>query len=665
MFSINPINPINPIDVNYCCNFHIEDPKKIEIAKELSIDPNILNICEELASREVLFKQSIIDWYLKIYQCMESQQEYFRWTKEELIHLSKVFLNCYINECDKLTIKSYNPLKFLPEFFYFPSLEIIEINNCHLESMPEYFFLPNLKHLNLTENQLTEIPKNLKLCKKLEKLIIPNNQINELPEEFDFEKLELLDLSSNNLTSIPKSFNCPALKFLILEDNENIEELPLNLAYCFDLQCIYIDGTLIPDDIVDLIFKKQEELENAEMIGSTLGRWNEQLDPNLDAHSDLWLPMEMIGEIAEIGNMHGYEGEYSDKAVTLAQKTYGEFQIATTLRICHEIITMDPGDSDEILFKQSIVKWCVEKYEKNENMNMVIDVARKILNCYTERSYTLSFSNHGLLKSLPDNLYLPNLRYLNLESAGLEVFPKNFYLPNLKWLNVSKNRLFTLPEDLLECKKLEFLLAVNAEIYFLPKKLHFPLLKKLRLEHNLIERFPYDFELPFLKKLNLSRNGLTSFPDNCEFPSLKKLDLRSNFLKSFPENCVFPKLENLNLSMNELESLPNNCEFPSLKKLILTQNPLLQQLPIDLAHRDDLEIINEQEMKVSEKLEEGEMTTRWPSEKNERPDNDFDLEIPTAMEIIGETEEESGKSESHIVPASFPNQFLGSRKRKR
>jgi Leucine-rich repeat (LRR) protein len=61
-----------------------------------------------------------------------------------------------------------------------------------------------------------------------------------------------------------------------------------------------------------------------------------------------------------------------------------------------------------------------------------------------------------------------------------------------------------------------------------------------------------------LRELHLEKNRLTSLPDNFYFEDLRILDISKNKLENFPEAlCKVPSLRRLYISKNKIDSLPD------------------------------------------------------------------------------------------------------------
>ena len=97
-----------------------------------------------------------------------------------------------------------------------------------------------------------------------------------------------------------------------------------------------------------------------------------------------------------------------------------------------------------------------------------------------------------------------------------------------------------------------------------------PLLETINASRNSIKAFPSNFKtLIFLRKLELNHNVIESIPENFSHLLLNALYLNHNQIKSLP-SLVLPCLEILNISENVLIiDKKSQGYMPSLKSLEL------------------------------------------------------------------------------------------------
>lgn len=113
-----------------------------------------------------------------------------------------------------------------------------------------------------------------------------------------------------------------------------------------------------------------------------------------------------------------------------------------------------------------------------------------------------------------------NLQVLNLAYNQLAFLPDDFAsgARKLRFLDLSNNRLFALPDSILECLRLQILIV----------------------DHNVLDKLPRDIEqLTELRKLFASYNNLTALPDKIgQCQRLEKLRLVHNHISHLPVSIL-------------------------------------------------------------------------------------------------------------------------------
>ncbi len=323
--------PVNTYRLDRDFISFIESEKKVLVAIDLGIDPQILDIPIQNATEEIALKQGIVEW------CKEDWGQGYLYYEEKKSAAERI-LECYSCQNKKLDL-DFLLIGSLPENFYFPNLKTLLLNETDLVSWPKNFNLANLKRLEISDGDMGSILEILNNHPNLEYLSITGMEIGTLPENLSFPKLLTLDLYNNQIATFPTSWHLPELrdlrlnenqlislpenspypklKILSLEDNSDLEELPESLVYCDQLEVIDTNGTEIPEEAVERILARKEALNYGKKVAQALGGWNGHLTEEND---DLRLPMEMIGEIAELGTLRGEPGEYWNRAVILAEE---------------------------------------------------------------------------------------------------------------------------------------------------------------------------------------------------------------------------------------------------------------------------------------------------------------------------------------------------------
>lgn len=186
--------------------------------------------------------------------------------------------------------------------------------------------------------------------------------------------------------------------------------------------------------------------------------------------------------------------------------------------------------------------------------------------------HTLSQLKSGELAGITRLAISENLTSFPLELLSL--------VDTLEVLDLSSNQLTTLPDELIQFKKLKILFASNNHFETLPEVLGAcPNLEMVGFKTNKIKHVP-DNSLPEkLRWLILTDNCIEQLPDSLgKRPYLQKLALAGNQLTSLPS--TMSQLENLELiriSANNLTECPTQLlDLPKLAWIAFSGNPFVQ-----------------------------------------------------------------------------------------
>ena len=102
-----------------------------------------------------------------------------------------------------------------------PLLEMVGFKANRISSISEKAMSSHLRWLILTNNCITQLPKSIGNCTRLQKFPLAGNQLTELPEEMaNCRNLELLRISANNIKELPEwLLTLPKLAWLAYADN--------------------------------------------------------------------------------------------------------------------------------------------------------------------------------------------------------------------------------------------------------------------------------------------------------------------------------------------------------------------------------------------------------------------------------------------------------------
>ena len=102
-----------------------------------------------------------------------------------------------------------------------PLLEMVGFKANRISSISEKAMSSHLRWLILTNNCITQLPKSIGNCTRLQKFPLAGNQLTELPEEMaNCRNLELLRISANKIKELPEwLLTLPKLAWLAYADN--------------------------------------------------------------------------------------------------------------------------------------------------------------------------------------------------------------------------------------------------------------------------------------------------------------------------------------------------------------------------------------------------------------------------------------------------------------
>jgi hypothetical protein len=136
------------------------------------------------------------------------------------------------------------------------SLEILDLSNNQLKDIPEEIKkLTKLKIIFASNNHFEALPESLGQCESLEMIGFKANKIKQVPALSLPARLRWLILTDNQITCLPDSLGeRPRMQKLALAGNQ-LTELPANLAQLNNLELIRISAnhlTQFPDQLLCL-----------------------------------------------------------------------------------------------------------------------------------------------------------------------------------------------------------------------------------------------------------------------------------------------------------------------------------------------------------------------------------------------------------------------------
>jgi hypothetical protein len=102
-----------------------------------------------------------------------------------------------------------------------PLLEMVGFKANRIHYISEKAISKNIRWLILTNNKISQLPKSIGNCYRLQKVALAGNQLSELPDEMaSCKNMELLRISANNIKVLPHwLMTLPKLSWLAYSDN--------------------------------------------------------------------------------------------------------------------------------------------------------------------------------------------------------------------------------------------------------------------------------------------------------------------------------------------------------------------------------------------------------------------------------------------------------------
>ncbi len=240
----------------------------------------------------------------------------------------------------------------------------------------------------------------------------------------------------------------------------------------------------------------------------------------------------------------------------------------------------------------------VDEVLKNPNItSLKISRAYDVVFDFTNAKHLthLDLNNNGLTK-IPKSIYtLTNLQSLVLSDNKIDkVDPEIANLKQLKVFSIYQNWLSSLPDELLQCKLLDYLyLDYNRSLASLPADIgELKNLKDLTASHCNLTEIPKSLEqCTDLRMLVLHHNKLTKIDlDFSKFPLLVNIKLNDNKLTSVPTSLFeLPLVDEMELSNNQLTSVPDSISKMVNLTTFRANNNQLKYLPEDIGNLPLLE----------------------------------------------------------------------------
>ena len=465
------------------------------------------------------------------------------------------------HEAEKITFSQVNPTKRLVltnnSFVYDENLALftcLVILEAHQQADPRLlcFILEKCTNLQqLTADRCPPLQTPSIQAYKITHLTLTGSNYKVLPIEFCMlTELQYLCLNDNQLEGLPKQIcNLTHLKRLELIRN-HIKDLCDEFYGCTELTSI----NLSQNRLVRLSDKiaRLKHLRVLRLWGNPL----ESLPENLQN-----LPLDKVEFSSQRLNIS------TPLAAFLMSKGVEFTEVSKTLD--NDVDLSEAEYLHLSLTKSKITRAPVQPSFRIVHLSEV--VMEEFADWLSQCDLIELTINYGQLKTVPESMQFPFLRYLDLSHNHLRELPDVIgLLAQLRVLNLSNNSISELPYNFQALKKLEI----------------------LHLGSNRLKTVATIISLIALRELDLNNNQLDSLPDLSGLTNLERLLLSNNCLKH-PKKLLFPKsLRVIDISHNDLKNIPASIfSLPNLTSLTAIQ---IEMVEVDesISHCKKLAILN-------------------------------------------------------------------------
>ncbi|KAJ5070503.1 hypothetical protein M0811_10772 [Anaeramoeba ignava] len=505
-----------------------------------------------------------------------------------------------IKKTEKIDISNQNLKEIPKEIKKTKALKTFLIQQNEIQKIPQFMSkLRTLTTLNFSENKIETIPNGLFGLTSLETLDLSNNNIKDVPEKMkNLRNLKQLDLSINRISEIPKDIlsDFMSLKVLGLYRNR-IGALPFQIGSLRNLKELHLD------------VNKLEKWSP----GISLLRKLRVLKISQNMITKLPEKLEIAG-MSKLLNL-----DISDNFLTELPDSVSSFKkikilianrnkISKVSPLIHElgdleVLKLDRNELKNFPENPQVVANSLITLSLNENqfeqipaifkeMRSLIDLS---LNRNNIKEFTIELENLkglDLSKNSISNISssalssLTKLEYLFMDHNNISHVPSSIgALACLRILYMSSNKIQKLPDTFCVLEKLEEISLSSNLINVLPKDIgRLQNLSKLSLDNNNLRKLPESFSnLRNLSVLILSGNKFKNFP--LVITKLKRLEILHIslcFLTTLPNDIQnLSHLIELDASCNKLGSIPETLGKIQSLSVINLSGNLIQNLPAD------------------------------------------------------------------------------------
>ncbi|EAY22204.1 Leucine Rich Repeat family protein [Trichomonas vaginalis G3] len=523
----------------------------------------------------------------------------------------------------------------------FPTQEVIVLVGKNITTIPPHIPpTPMLAYLNLSNNNIQNLPPDLK---SLKNLILARNGYDSIPQAvqtslFTYSSLEALDLSNNNLTSLGNILsNLPSLRRINLFGNkfETIPQLANTSLQVIDLANNNLKHfPSLPETIVALNVEKNQiseiELDNSsfkinnlaklcaasnriikftclgvlKIVTLDISRNKISKLPDFNRCFDKLQQINISSNLVpSIPQFPPQITEFfaSNNKIASIPESFSQYTFLTTADLYHNMIksikVQLPGSLQSLILADNQIKDSVPSTINGLNRMFMMNNQLKEIPVIQGNSLCEYYLSRNLIEKIEISNFSKNVTRVDLSHCNLSVLPPDlFTIPTLTHLFLGYNKIKELPQTLKNSTSIILLQLsgnknINVDVDY-PETLEqlfisncnlksLPtslekLVDFIELDASCNELREFSLKLPEIKKLILSCNKIKKFPENIE--SVELLDLSVNRIADIPEKLSLIRLKELDISYNSIKTIPAELALNRLNILKVQKNPISQQI---------------------------------------------------------------------------------------
>ncbi|MFM2482065.1 leucine-rich repeat domain-containing protein [Celerinatantimonas sp. YJH-8] len=465
----------------------------------------------------------------------------------------------------------------------FPNLEKLELDNNQISELPsEIKQLVHLTVLNISANQLTTLSPDIGKLTQLTGLDMSGNQFTQLPPEIGrLTKLTRLDMDHNQLTQLPPEIGqLTKLTKLDMSGNQ-LTQLPPEIGQLTRLTWLDLDHnqlTQLPPEIGQLTWLTWLDLDHNQLtqLPPEIGQLTKLTWLNFSSNQLTGLPPE-ISQLTQLTALGISGNQFTQLPPEISQLTQltalgisgnqftqlspeiGQLTRLTQLNISDNQLTQLPPEIGQLTKLTDL-------YMKDNQLTQLPPEIGQLT-----QLTKLDISGNQLTQLPPEIGQLTQLIGLDMSGNQFTQLPPEIgQLTKLTWLNFSSNQLTGLPPEISQLTQLTALgISGNQFTQLSPEIGQLTRLTQLNISDNQLTQLPPEIgQLTQLTKLDMSGNQFTQLPPEIgQLTKLTWLNLRGNQLTGLPpEIGQLTQLTGLDISGNQLTQLPPEISrLPRLK----------------------------------------------------------------------------------------------------